>query len=54
MQGYRILNLEDEKIVISRDITFDEDVSWNWGVKREEKKQINILIIRTNSTEIET
>ena len=29
-RGYRMLNLEDEKIVISRDVTFDENASWNW------------------------
>ena len=53
-KGHRILNLEDEKIVISQDVTFNEDASWNLKIKKEEKKQINIPIIRTNSTKIET
>uniref|UniRef100_A0A803N1K3 Retroviral polymerase SH3-like domain-containing protein n=1 Tax=Chenopodium quinoa TaxID=63459 RepID=A0A803N1K3_CHEQI len=37
-KGYRLFNLSDEKIMISRDVEFDEDASWNWEEEKVEKK----------------
>jgi Reverse transcriptase (RNA-dependent DNA polymerase)/gag-polypeptide of LTR copia-type/Integrase core domain/GAG-pre-integrase domain len=36
-KGYRLYNLEKKKLVISRDVIFDEKAFWNW---EEEKVQI--------------
>ncbi|KAL4387685.1 hypothetical protein GQ457_09G013510 [Hibiscus cannabinus] len=37
-KGYRIFNLDTEKIMISRDVEFNEDASWNWDEEKVEKK----------------
>lgn len=29
-QGYRVLNVKTQKIVVSRDVTFDENAYWDW------------------------
>nr|AAL58228.1 putative gag-pol polyprotein [Oryza sativa Japonica Group]ABF96256.1 retrotransposon protein, putative, unclassified [Oryza sativa Japonica Group] len=30
IKGYRLYNLEKKKIIISRDVIFDESATWNW------------------------
>ncbi|XP_021733422.1 uncharacterized protein LOC110700222 [Chenopodium quinoa] len=35
---YRFFNLSNKKIMISRDVKFDEDASWNWEEEKVEKK----------------
>uniref|UniRef100_A0A803MVJ0 Retroviral polymerase SH3-like domain-containing protein n=1 Tax=Chenopodium quinoa TaxID=63459 RepID=A0A803MVJ0_CHEQI len=37
-KGYRLFNLSNKKIMISRDAEFDEDASWNWEEEKVEKK----------------
>ncbi|KAK4409575.1 Retrovirus-related Pol polyprotein from transposon TNT 1-94 [Sesamum angolense] len=33
-KGYRIYNLKTKKLIISRDVEFDEDAMWNWGEEK--------------------
>ncbi|KAL0339170.1 UNVERIFIED_CONTAM: Retrovirus-related Pol polyprotein from transposon TNT 1-94 [Sesamum angustifolium] len=33
-KGYRIYNLKTKKLIISRDVEFDEDAMWNWMKKK--------------------
>ncbi|KAJ6715423.1 hypothetical protein OIU85_026875 [Salix viminalis] len=35
-KGYRVYNLLTKKIVLSRDVIFDEDKSWNWKTNQVE------------------
>ncbi|KAI5322324.1 hypothetical protein L3X38_031396 [Prunus dulcis] len=35
-KGYRIYNLQTEKIILSRSVVFDENKSWNWESKQDE------------------
>ncbi|KAL0368054.1 UNVERIFIED_CONTAM: Retrovirus-related Pol polyprotein from transposon TNT 1-94 [Sesamum calycinum] len=40
-KGYRIYNLKTKKLIISRDVEFDEDAMWNWD---EEKVETSVMI----------
>ncbi|KAL4367990.1 hypothetical protein GQ457_05G026520 [Hibiscus cannabinus] len=42
-KGYRIFNLDTEKIMISRDVEFNEDASWNWDEEKVEKRNYVLL-----------
>ncbi|KAK4408464.1 Retrovirus-related Pol polyprotein from transposon TNT 1-94 [Sesamum angolense] len=33
-KGYRIYNLKTKKLIISRDVEFDEDAMWNWDEEK--------------------
>ena len=44
-KGYRIFNLSTEKIMISRDVEFDEDASWNWVEEKLEKKFLHLYLV---------
>ncbi|XP_071700490.1 uncharacterized protein [Rutidosis leptorrhynchoides] len=37
-KGYRVYNLKTNNIVISRDVEFDKDASWNWEKDKVEKQ----------------
>ncbi|KAL0377091.1 UNVERIFIED_CONTAM: Retrovirus-related Pol polyprotein from transposon TNT 1-94 [Sesamum calycinum] len=37
-KGYRIYNLKTKKLIISRDVEFDEDAMWNWDEEKVETK----------------
>ncbi|GAA0187368.1 hypothetical protein LIER_34656 [Lithospermum erythrorhizon] len=39
-KAYRLYNVETKKVVISRDVVFEEEKSWEWG--KEHKQQIEI------------
>ncbi|KAI5348478.1 hypothetical protein L3X38_001365 [Prunus dulcis] len=39
-KGYRIYNLQTEKIILSRSVVFDENKSWNWESKQDETVQV--------------
>lgn len=46
-KGYRVYNVKDKKIVISRDVLVDEDSFWNWEENKvqqgKEENQSNVL-----------
>ncbi|KAL0334102.1 UNVERIFIED_CONTAM: Retrovirus-related Pol polyprotein from transposon TNT 1-94 [Sesamum angustifolium] len=42
-KGYRIYNLKTKKLIISRDIEFDEDAMWNWDEEKVERQSVMIL-----------
>ena len=49
-KGYRLLDVKTNKLVVSRDVIFDEKTTWNW----EDKKKIeNTAIISSNQEEDE-
>ena len=39
-KGYRVFNLKTKKLIVSRDIKFDEEAIWNW--EKEEKEVANL------------
>lgn len=41
-KGYRIYNLNTEKVIVSRDVEVDEDAIWNWEEGKLEKK-LNVV-----------
>lgn len=40
-KGYWVYNLQTKKLIISRDIKFDENAKWNWDEEKVEKRIIN-------------
>ena len=48
-KGYRLLDVKTNKLVVSRDVIFDEKTTWNW----EDKKIENTTIISSNQEEDE-
>ena len=48
-KGYRLLDVKTNKLVVSRDVIFDEKITSNW----EDKKIENIAIISSNQEEDE-
>lgn len=40
-KGYRVYSLQTKKLVISRDVEFDEQAAWNWEVD-EKKRSVTI------------
>ncbi|KAL0341917.1 UNVERIFIED_CONTAM: Retrovirus-related Pol polyprotein from transposon TNT 1-94 [Sesamum calycinum] len=41
-KGYRIYNLKTKKLIISRDVEFDEDAMWNWDEEKVERQSVMI------------
>ncbi|KAK4389894.1 Retrovirus-related Pol polyprotein from transposon TNT 1-94 [Sesamum angolense] len=41
-KGYRIYNLKTKKLIISRDVEFDEDAMWNWDEEKVETQSVMI------------
>ena len=48
-KGYRLLDVKTNKLVVNRDVIFDEKTTWNW----EDKKIENTAIISSNQEEDE-
>ncbi|KAK4395889.1 Retrovirus-related Pol polyprotein from transposon TNT 1-94 [Sesamum angolense] len=41
-KGYRIYNIKTKKLIISRDVEFDEDAIWNWDEEKVERQSVMI------------
>ncbi|KAK4395496.1 Retrovirus-related Pol polyprotein from transposon TNT 1-94 [Sesamum angolense] len=41
-KGYRIYHLKTKKLIISRDVEFDEDAMWNWDEEKVERQSVMI------------
>ncbi|KAL0292316.1 UNVERIFIED_CONTAM: putative mitochondrial protein [Sesamum angustifolium] len=41
-KGYRIYNLKTKKLIISRDVEFDEDAMWNWDEEKVERQSVMV------------
>ncbi|KAL5582123.1 hypothetical protein UlMin_014565 [Ulmus minor] len=41
-KGYRVYSLRTKKLIISRDVQFDEDAMYNWETEKIERKSINL------------
>ncbi|KAL0313852.1 UNVERIFIED_CONTAM: putative mitochondrial protein [Sesamum angustifolium] len=41
-KGYRIYNLKTKKLIINRDVEFDEDAMWNWDEEKVERQSVMI------------
>ncbi|KAK4406351.1 Retrovirus-related Pol polyprotein from transposon TNT 1-94 [Sesamum angolense] len=41
-KGYGIYNLKTKKLIISRDVEFDEDAMWNWDEEKVERQSLMI------------
>ena len=39
-KGYRVYNLRTKKLMISRDVEFDESATWNWDEEKIERRSI--------------
>ena len=50
-KGYRVYNPKTKKIMISRDVKFDESASWNWNEEKVEKKSIIFTPTREEANE---
>ena len=48
-KGYRLYSLKSNKIVISRDVLFDEKAIWNQEQSKGEQKVINVEEIKKQS-----
>lgn len=40
-KAYRLYDLEGDKIIISRDVVFEEDAEWDWKEKSGEDKMLS-------------
>ena len=49
-KGYRIYSIEDKKLIISRDIEFDENAAWNFEEEKVEKRNVPVLMQPSTST----
>ncbi|CAL2265939.1 unnamed protein product [Prunus armeniaca] len=45
-KGYRLYNIETEKVIVSRDVIFNENECWDWNAKKETSVNIQLTGIR--------
>ncbi|XP_070677935.1 uncharacterized protein [Malus domestica] len=43
-KGNRVYNLSTQKIILSRDVIFDKDSTWNWETRVEEKDNVSLQL----------
>ncbi|CAJ2643956.1 unnamed protein product [Trifolium pratense] len=48
-KGYRLYNMKTNKMIISRDVVFDENASWNWEEDKIEEKTVPAILLQQNS-----
>ena len=53
-KGFRVYNLRTKKLMISCDVEFDENASWNWEEEKVERRSIVASIQQQESEAIET
>ncbi|KAM1017140.1 hypothetical protein COP2_047964 [Malus domestica] len=47
-KGHRVYNLLAQKIILSRDVIFDEDSTWNWETSVAEKDSVSLQLNLNN------
>ncbi|CAL9021568.1 unnamed protein product [Prunus brigantina] len=53
-KGYRLYNLESGKVIISRDVIFNEESSWDWNAQKESSISIPLTdVVAENGKEID-
>jgi len=45
-KGYRLYNLKTNKVIISRDVLFDEKAKWNWEQGQVEDQLTPMTVLR--------
>jgi len=55
VKGYRIYQPLNKKLIISRDVNFDEDAVWNWNDKEriEAEKEIDVSDDKSETAKVE-
>jgi len=53
-KAYRLFNRVSKKIIVSRDLSFEEDKGWNWGRTVEEVKHDILIYEGSNDSENST
>ncbi|XP_050890235.1 uncharacterized protein LOC127095607 [Lathyrus oleraceus] len=49
-KGYKIYNLKTNKVIISRDVVFNEKASWNWEEDKMKEKAVPAILLQQNPT----
>lgn len=52
-KGYKLYNLKSKKVIVSRDVVFDENAVWNWKNENVEGKKVPAVILEKNPTSSE-
>ncbi|KAI5405839.1 hypothetical protein KIW84_052559 [Lathyrus oleraceus] len=47
-KGYRLYNLKTNKVIISRDVVFDEKAFWNWEEDKMKEKTVPAILLQPN------
>lgn len=47
-KGYRLYNLKTNKVIIIRDVVFDEKASWNWEEDKMKEKTVPTILLQQN------
>jgi hypothetical protein len=45
-KGYRLYNLKTNKVIISRDVLFDEKAKWNWEQGQVEEQLVPVIVLQ--------
>ena len=53
-KGYKLYNLKKNKTLVSRDVIFDENATWNWKKQEVEKSvSVPVLVSKNSASEEE-